>query len=70
MHTKRFLQGMLRALCCLIALALLPWQTARAADITVTTTPDVLDVASESCGASTPRAGWDGLLEGGHVRSQ
>ena len=54
MRTKRFFQGMLRALCCLVAVALLPWQTARAADITVTATSDVLGAAGGNCGAVTP----------------
>jgi CSLREA domain-containing protein len=40
MGTKRFFRRMIRPFCWIVAVALLPWPTARAADVTVTTTSD------------------------------
>lgn len=54
MRTKRSVQRMIKRFGWIVAVALLPWQTARAADITVTTTSDVLDAGGGNCGAVTP----------------
>ena len=54
MRTRRSVQRMIKRFGWIVAVALLPWYTARAADITVTTASDVLDAAGGNCGAVTP----------------